>query len=481
LQTQAIQKAQQRIDLRIAALEYRRAHRREFVAPWYPWQQEFFRATATHSQVMVLAGNRTGKTLSAGYCFAVNATGDYPEGWEGRRLRNAGTHWALGVDARQVRDVLQKELIGDLLDGDKITGGWIHPGEVVRIARSQSPGLASDIWVRHVDGGDSRISLRSYTQAGTGQATLPFAGSSVDQILVDEQPGDEIVGQLVTRTMTGDHGRGGLMIYSMTPEKGLTQLVQNFMERRGPQQALIGPIAWSDCPHLTPAVQETILASIPEHERDMRSKGVPFFGSGLVFPIAEDRIKCEPFEVSKRPWLRVLRAVDLGIDHPCATAWLAYDPEADVMYLTRTHSRSGSIVAEHAAVTNSQWDHSPCVFPHDADNREKGSGQTVRMLYEQNGIRNALDFSNPDGSIYVEPGIQALYEWMRTDKFKVFSTCKEFFDEFRKYHRDEGKIVKLDDDVISATRYGAQMVKRYGVSPTAQTLVPQAVGGAFRF
>jgi phage terminase large subunit-like protein len=430
---------------------------------------------------MVLAGNRTGKTLSAAYAFALHATGDYPEDWQGRRFQKAGTHWALGVDSRQVRDVLQKELIGDLLDGERISGGWIHPDEVVRIARSQSPGLASDVWVKHVTGGESRISLRSYTQAGTGQATLPFAGSSVDQILVDEQPPDEVVGQLVTRTMTGDQGRGGLIVYSMTPELGMTNLVRTFMESRGEFQSLIGPIAWSQCPHLTPEVQTKILKSIPEHERDMRSKGTPFFGSGLVFPISEERLKCEPFHVEQRPWYRVIRAIDIGIDHPTAIAWLAHDPEQDVIYLTRVYRRSGEIVAAHAAVANSQWAHSPMVFPHDADNREKGSGETVRQIYQQSGIATGINFHNPDGSNFVEPGLIEMYERMRTDRFKVFSTCTEFFDEFRKYHRDNGKLVKLDDDVISAVRYGHQMVAGSGVPVKDEPFKVRAVGGSFRF
>lgn len=477
---QALELAQQRIELKQRALAYKQAHRREFHPPWYDWQREFFRATKDHSQVMVMAGNRTGKTLSAGYCFSVNATGQYPDDWEGRKFLQAGTHWALGVDNRQVRDVLQKELIGDL-DGDKITGGWIHPDEVTRIARSQSPGLASDIWVKHIAGGESRISLRAYTQASTGQNTLPFAGSSVDQVLVDEQPPDEIVGQLVTRTMTGGQGQGGLIVYSMTPELGLTNLVATFMERRGPYQALIGPIAWSQCAHLTPELQGKILASIPEHERDMRSKGTPFFGSGLVFPIAEERLKVEPFSIESRPWYRVIRAIDIGIDHPTAIAWLAYDPEADVIYLVRTHRRANEIVAAHAAVANSQWPHAPMVFPHDADNREKGSGETVRQLYAQSGITTGINFQNPDGSRYVEPGILAMYERMRTDRFKVFSTCTEFFDEFRKYHREDGKLVKLDDDVISAVRYGHQMVTGSGVAVQDEPLRISAVGGAFRF
>jgi hypothetical protein len=74
-----------------------------------------------------------------------------------------------------------------------------------------------------------------------------------------------------------------------------------------------------------------------------------------------------------------------------------------------------------------------------------------------------MDFKNIDGSISVEPGIHELYNRMREGKFKVFETCTEFFREFRLYHRDNGKLVKENDDVLDACRYGAIMIGRFGV------------------
>ena len=49
---------------------------------------------------------------------------------------------------------------------------------------------------------------------------------------------------------------------------------------------------------------------------------------------------------------------------------------------------------------------------------------------------------------------------MQTGRFKVFETVGDFFEEFRLYHRKDGKIVKERDDLISATRY-ALMMKRF--------------------
>ena len=258
-------------------------------------------------------------------------------------------------------------------------------------------------------------------------------------------------------------GKGGRIGYTMTPELGQTELVVNFMEHREESQHLIGPIGWEDAPHMTPEKRATLAAGIPEHEIDMRTKGLPYFGSGLVFPIPESRIKIKPFELSDVPWLRYLRAIDLGINHPTALAWLAYDPEIDRIYLLRDYSQSGDVPAVHAAAANSYLDFAPCVFPHDIDHREKGSGRTMREYYYDAGLKNSLDFENKDGSRYVEPGIMDMWDRMRSDRFKVFDTCEKFFREMRMYHRDEGKIVPLNDDVISATRYGSVMIPRYGV------------------
>ena len=40
----------------------------------------------------------------------------------------------------------------------------------------------------------------------------------------------------------------------------------------------------------------------------------------------------------------------------------------------------------------------------------------------------------------------------------------DWFKEFRSYHRKDGKIVPMNDDLMSATRYACMSVERYGVS-----------------
>ena len=64
-----------------------------------------------------------------------------------------------------------------------------------------------------------------------------------------------------------------------------------------------------------------------------------------------------------------------------------------------------------------------------------------------------------DGSVSVEAGLMEMLTRMETGKFKVFSPLLDWFEEFRLYHRKDGKVVKEGDDLLAATRYGVMMLR----------------------
>jgi hypothetical protein len=64
-----------------------------------------------------------------------------------------------------------------------------------------------------------------------------------------------------------------------------------------------------------------------------------------------------------------------------------------------------------------------------------------------------------DGTAGVEAGLFAMLERMQTGRFKVFRHLADWFEEFRLYHREDGRVVKLRDDLISATRYGLMCLR----------------------
>jgi hypothetical protein len=315
--------------------------------------------------------------------------------------------------------------------------------------------------------GVTTIRQRVYTQAKTGSATLSFAGFTQDLIWCDEQPPDELIGQLHVRLINGNRGKGGRLRYTMTPELGQTATVVDFMETASTHQRLVGPVHWDRCPHLTPEVRERILAGIPPHERDMRVGGIPYMGAGLIYPIAEERILCDPFTLPG--YFRVLKAVDLGMNpDPTAVVFLAYDPELDVVYLVDEYAESGRSVPDHAAEINKIWPHAPVVFPHDAKQGhsrvETKAGETIMRHYQDAGVGHAILFQNEDESIKVEPGILYLNGLMERNGFKCFrNTTNGFLMEKRMYHRKDGRPVKRMDHRLDAVRYGAVMIKRFGV------------------
>jgi hypothetical protein len=81
----------------------------------------------------------------------------------------------------------------------------------------------------------------------------------------------------------------------------------------------------------------------------------------------------------------------------------------------------------------------------------------------------AFHFENPPalgekkGGNSVEEGIMAILQKMENDKFHVFATLGDWWQEFRMYHRKEGRVVAFNDDLMSATRYAA-MANRFAVS-----------------
>ena len=453
---------------------YVATHQRDFPADWYTWQDEYFKQGAKFRERLMLCGNRGGKTFSTCYEDSCHITGNYPDDWQGFKFEIPLLVWIFGVDASQTRDVLQKELFGRLTDEGKFTGGWIHPDEIVQVVRGATPGLARDVFVkwRGHKNRTTQVTLRSYTQIATGQDTLSAAGSNVDLVHADEQPPDTLMGQLRTRLMLGNAGKGGMLVCGCTPELGPTDFVMRFMEQPARHQKLIGPIAWAECPHITPEIQQDMRDSLPPHELEMREKGLPYLSGGRIFTVAENRVTCEPFPIPDH--YRRLVGFDIGLSHPSAGLWTAYDPDTDIIYVTYCYRKSFakgdenemSAPAYHASRLRSQGKWIPVVFPHDAEQREKGSGKTIASYYNREDIY-PLEFSNADGTNFVEPGLLELLHRMQEGRLKVFSTVDPaFWQEYRLYRRDEktSKVVAMGEDIMSALRYSAIMVPRYGVA-----------------
>ena len=70
----------------------------------------------------------------------------------------------------------------------------------------------------------------------------------------------------------------------------------------------------ADALHYSPEQRQQIIDSYPAHEREARTLGIPTLGSGLIFPVLEENIICEPIPIP-RHWPQI-GGIDFGWDHP---------------------------------------------------------------------------------------------------------------------------------------------------------------------
>jgi hypothetical protein len=77
-------------------------------------------------------------------------------------------------------------------------------------------------------------------------------------------------------------------------------------------------------------------------------------------------------------------------------------------------------------------------------------------------------FSNPpaegklNGNNSIEAGLSEMLQRFETGRLQIFSSCIETLEEMRLYHRKNGKVVAIKDDLISAMRYAVLSVERFG-------------------
>lgn len=202
---------------------------------------------------------------------------------------------------------------------------------------------------------------------------------------------------------------------------------------------------WDDVPHLSPEAKAQLYDSIPPHQRDARTKGIPVLGAGQIYPIAEDDLKVEPFEIPQ--WWPKAYALDVGWNRTAAL-WGAWDQESDVVYLYSEYYAGQQPPPVHASAIRARGDWIPgAIDPASAGANQKDGSRLIDE-YRSEGLK----LYEADNT--VEAGLFACYQRMSRGGLKVFGTLRNWFAEFRIYRRDEnGKVVKENDHLMDATRY----------------------------
>lgn len=448
------------------ALEKKKQRKRLLEYKPYAKQKEFHAAGAKYRERMLIAGNQLGKTYSAASEIAYHLTGNYPDWWEGYRF-DRPNNWLAGSESGE----LTKKGVQRLLFGRDIkTGlgtGQIPGASIVGYSPGRGvPELIDSARIKHKSGGVSTIALKSYEQ-GRGK----WQADTVDGVWFDEEPPLDIYTEGLTRTNVVM----GLIILTETPLMGMSDTVMRFLGETKAPNTHVTTMTIEDAEHYTPEQRKAIIDSYPAHEKEARTKGTPMLGSGRIFPVSEESISVVPFEIPKH-WPRI-GGLDFGYDHPFGAVSLAHDMDTDTVYITQEYRirQEGPLIHSGAL---KPWGTMPWAWPHDGLQHDKGgSCEQLAQQYRDYGL-NMLDDKATweDGGNGVEAGLMEMLDRMKTNRWKVFSTCSQWFEEYRLYHRKDGKVVKLRDDLLSASRYALMMLRFAEVKQKAQPLKYQKLG-----
>jgi hypothetical protein len=202
---------------------------------------------------------------------------------------------------------------------------------------------------------------------------------------------------------------------------------------------------WNDVPHLSEAEKIELLASIPPHQRDARTKGVPQLGSGAIYPVPETDILVEDFEIPEH----YTRGYGMDVGWNCtAVVWLSHDQETGVRYVYAIHKRGEAEPSIHADAVRSRgiW------IPGRIDPASRGRSQRDGTVLIDDYVNQGLFLDVAPNA--VEAGILEVWRLLSTGQLKVFKSCSAWLEEFRLYRRDrKGRVVKQNDHLMDATRY----------------------------
>ena len=433
-----------------------------------PKHRAFFAAGKNYRERYFSAGNRCGKTIAGAYEVTCHATGLYPDWWEGHKFDHPTLGFATGDTSMTVRNIIQNELLGDQGKG---TG--MIPGELILGTTSKSgvSGAVDTIKVRHVSGGISTITLQSYEQKEKA-----FYGVKLDYVWMDELPKISLYAEAWLRLMS----RRGLMIVTATPLDGLTPLVLNFYtksdflpagaelpgivklaredaakaraekgnvtdeEEIGRQKATI-LASWNDAPWLSEQDKREALESIPENERESRSKGLPTMGSGTVYPLALEEIICSDFHIP--PHFKIVAGLDVGWNNTGAI-FVAQNPDTGQCFAYSEYKRGKAEPVVHAEMLKQRGEWINVLIDPASTGSAQDDGRKIIAQYRKHGLR-VQEAENA-----VEAGIYKVWEMFSTGQLKVFKSCLEFAKEYITYRRDlGGRLIKENDHVLDALRY----------------------------
>lgn len=428
----------------------------------YPWQAAMHNAGKDNPERLQMAANGVGKTFPGSIETVYHLTGKYPDWWDGRRWDRPTLCWAGTIDNDFQKENNQLMLLGPDL-GQGLGTGMLPKDDIagkVKIRQAGTTDVADLVPVKHVSGGTSYLKFKTYEQGWR-----KWQGGKPDFIQPDEQPDENAINEkrIYTEIQTRIFRSGGAVLLTLTPLLGETDMIRHFLYPKA-DGIWYGGATWDDAPHLAEADKERLRKTYPLHEVEARTKGVPMMGEGAVFTTDEREFLIDPFEIPDH--YRLICGIDFGWDHPAAAVWLAYDADADVIYMIGSWRQKNAGYVVHSSAIKQRGARIPVAWPHDGMNKKDQGAQKALPLwhmYRQEGVNMLADSARYErevgGPQPVEPIVDIMGRRLETGGFKVFRNQNLWLEEYRGYHRKDGKIVALRDDLLKATFYAAMELR----------------------
>lgn len=206
--------------------------------------------------------------------------------------------------------------------------------------------------------------------------------------------------------------------------------------------------------------------SISSHQLDARMNGNPTLGSGAIYPVPEEDIVIDPFQIPD--WFPRLYGMDVGWKKTAAI-WLAVDRDTDIAYAYSEHYRGQAEPPIHAKAIRLRGDWIPGVIDYAGTNQS--DGKRVMTLYQDEGL--LVTKANKA----VEAGLMEMLDRLSTGRLKIFSTLQHTLGELRLYRRDEkGRVVKENDHLMDALRYAVMKLHLASTRPSRLSVTSHAPG-----
>lgn len=435
----------------------------------YDKQKQFFTLGSRFPERLLTAGNQQGKTHAGAFEVYVHMTGEYPPWWGGKRFEKPNKGWICGETSVAVRDNQQKKLCGEP-GVQSLFGTGMIPKDAFVEPPSLTRGVTNaydTMQVKHRTGGISIARYKSYEQGRE-----KFQGETLDWAWCDEEPPMDVYMEILAR-MTATRG---ITFITFTSLKGNTEVTDRFFKDRPEAMVQMG---LRDALHITQDQWPEILDKYRPYERVSRIDGGIMHGQGRVFETEEDVI-AEPMIERVPPHWQKIWGIDFGIGHPFAAALLLWDRDNDTFHVHRVIRLKDALSIVHADAIKRIGGNVPVAWPRDGTERDMHSGEPLATMYKKHGLNMLPEHATwPEGGVSTYAGITEMDERFKTGRLRVCQHLHEFFEEYRDYHYDKGKIVKINDDILSAIRTGL-MMKRFakatqlGIAPHRSNLPTMA-------